>query len=84
MVYNVEYRFPLLKDQGVTGVVFFDCGNAYTDEKGIEERGFATSVGAGIRWYSPMGPLRLEWGYNLDPERDEPSSNFEFSVGQQF
>jgi outer membrane protein insertion porin family len=40
------------------------------------------SVGAGIRWFSPMGPLRLEWGFNLDPTEDEADSQFEFSIGR--
>ena len=84
MAYNLEYRFPLFKDLGITGLVFFDVGNVYTSEKNIEERDLATSVGGGVRWYSPMGPLRIEWGYNLDPQRDEDSSVFEFSMGSSF
>jgi outer membrane protein insertion porin family len=79
--FNAEYRFPLIKEQGVMGVVFVDGGNVYTDEPGTEERGFATSAGMGVRWYSPIGPLRLEWGYNLSPERGEDSNQFEFSIG---
>jgi outer membrane protein insertion porin family len=86
MVYNVEYRFPIIKGQGVVGLVFFDAGNVYTETTAanIEERDFAMSVGGGVRWYSPMGPLRLEWGYNLDPQRDEAQSRFEFSIGTTF
>jgi outer membrane protein insertion porin family len=84
MCYNLEYRFPILKDLGITGLVFFDAGNVYTSEKNITDRDLATSVGGGIRWYSPMGPLRIEWGYNLDPQRDEDASVFEFSMGSSF
>jgi outer membrane protein insertion porin family len=84
MVYNLEYRFPLFKDLGITGVAFFDAGNVYTSEKNVEERDLATSVGVGVRWYSPMGPLRIEWGYNLDPQRDEDTNVFEFSMGSTF
>ncbi len=84
MVYNLEYRFPVFKDLGITGIVFFDVGNVYTSEKNMKDRDLATSVGTGVRWYSPMGPLRIEWGYNLDPQRDEDSSVFEFSMGSTF
>ncbi|MBW1798646.1 MAG: BamA/TamA family outer membrane protein, partial [Deltaproteobacteria bacterium] len=84
MCYNLEYRFPLFKDMGIIGVVFFDAGKVYTDEPGIIERDMGTSVGGGVRWYSPMGPLRIEWGLNLDPQRDEDSSVFEFSMGSTF
>jgi outer membrane protein insertion porin family len=38
----------------------------------------------GIRWQSPLGPLRLEWGYNLDPEEYEDDSVFDFSIGKFF
>jgi outer membrane protein insertion porin family len=84
MVYNVEYRFPLLKEQGILGVVFFDAGNVFTAEEDFTFSGIRTSAGGGVRWYSPIGPLRLEIGYNLDPELDEPSSNVEFSIGTMF
>lgn len=42
------------------------------------------SIGVGIRWRSPMGPLRIEWGYNLNPDDDEDQSNFAFSMGTMF
>ena len=86
MVYNVEYHFPLLKEQGLTGLVFFDAGNVWTNEssEAYNFSGLMKSVGAGVRWYSPLGPLRLEWGYNLDPQRDEEQSRFEFSIGTTF
>lgn len=84
MVYNVEYRFPLIKDQGVIGLVFFDAGNVFGANESFDFNGIRMSAGGGVRWYSPMGPLRLEWGYNLDREGDEPSSNVEFSIGTMF
>lgn len=85
MVYNVEYRFPLIKEQGVVGLVFFDAGNVWTDyEPSVNVSGLRTSTGVGVRWYSPMGPLRLEYGKNLDPQMDEESGKWEFSIGGLF
>lgn len=79
--FNIEYLFPILKDAGLKGVVFFDGGNAWgEDEDYFSEMRY--SVGAGLRWMSPMGPLRLEWGYNLDPMDYEDTSEFEFSIGK--
>jgi outer membrane protein insertion porin family len=81
--FNFEYVFPLLKDMGLKGLVFFDTGNAWAeDESYFSDMRY--SVGGGIRWFSPMGPLRLEWGYNLDPQEDEDASQFEFSIGKFF
>ena len=42
------------------------------------------AAGIGFRWMSPMGPLRLAWGYNLDPDPDEESSVWDFSIGGGF
>jgi outer membrane protein insertion porin family len=41
------------------------------------------TCGAGIRWYSPIGPLRLEYGYVLDRKGldDESTGRFEFTIG---
>jgi len=84
MIYNVEYRFPLFKDQGVTGVVFFDAGNVWTKEENYNFGDLRKSAGVGIRWYSPVGPLRLEYGFILDRREDEPTGNMEFALGGLF
>lgn len=84
MVYNIEFRFPLVKEQGVFGVLFFDAGNVFTEDEEYTFSGIRMSAGTGIRWYSPVGPLRLEWGYNLDQKPGEASSNWEFTIGTPF
>ncbi|MDD2904149.1 MAG: BamA/TamA family outer membrane protein [Syntrophales bacterium] len=80
---NLEYRFPLIKKLGVTGTVFFDAGNVYGSNQAFFSS-MRTSVGCGFRWFSPMGPLRVEWGYNLRPKSWEKHSAWEFTVGSQF
>jgi outer membrane protein insertion porin family len=79
---NLEYHFPLVKAGGLRGLVFYDAGNVYETEWDFNN--IKQSVGAGLRWLSPMGPMRLEWGYVIDPEPDEDSSNWEFSMGGTF
>ncbi len=80
--FNSELRFPLLKKLGLTGTIFFDAGNVY----GPNYIGpfLRTSAGVGFRWFSPMGPLRVEWGYNLSQHPDERSSAWEFTMGGTF
>ncbi len=80
---NFEYIFPLVKDIGLNGVVFYDIGNSVRDSENITDD-LRSSVGFGFRWLSPMGPLRLEWGYNIDPKYDEDQSLWDFSIGGQF
>ena len=84
MVYNLEYRFPFIKEQGVVGVLFFDAGNVFAKDEDYSFSGIRMGAGVGIRWYSPAGPLRLEWGKNLDPKPGEPSSVWEFTIGTPF
>jgi outer membrane protein insertion porin family len=43
-----------------------------------------TSYGFGIRWFSPLGPLRFEWGFPFRPLHYEESSVFEFTIGNFF
>ena len=81
---NVEYIFPLIKDAGLRGVIFADIGNSYFDDDDWDFSNTKKSAGIGFRWLSPMGPLRLEWGYNLDRQDDEESSVWDFSIGGVF
>lgn len=83
-VLNVEYTVPLLKEAGVKGVLFFDAGNS-EDGVGKVFSGIQTSYGFGIRWFSPIGPLRLEYGIPLNPRQGiDKSGKLEFSIGSFF
>jgi len=79
---NVEATFPIKEDMGLLGVIFFDAGDVW-DENEDYDTDLYKSVGAGIRWNSPLGPLRLEYGYPLDDLKGN-DGKFEFSVGQFF
>jgi outer membrane protein insertion porin family len=82
LVFNTEYIFPILPEMKLKGVVFFDAGNSYQDFDNFGYLRYTT--GAGIRWISPIGPIRIEWGYNLDKKPGESSSKFEFAFGSFF
>jgi len=84
LLFNVEYLFPLIEEAKVRGVVFFDAGNAWDEGEQYLATPLRRSVGAGVRWFSPMGPLRLEWGYVLDRKEGEDTSQWEFSIGGFF
>lgn len=80
---NHEIRFPLYKKLGLMGTLFFDAGQVYGSGESFFSS-FRTSVGTGIRWFSPMGPLRVEWGYNLNKKQGEKQSVWEFTMGGSF
>lgn len=81
---NLELLFPIVEKMGIRGLVFFDAGNAFADDEDFDVSEFRTAAGLGVRWNSPMGPLRIEWGYNLDPEPGEDDYNWQFSMGAFF
>jgi outer membrane protein insertion porin family len=81
--FNFEWIFPLAREMGLKGVTFFDVGNAWGEDEDFFSE-WRYSVGAGIRWMSPLGPLRLEWGYNLDPYEWEDQSKLDFMIGRFF
>lgn len=84
MILNTEYVFPLIDDIKLKGVVFFDYGRAFDKDEKFSISELRETAGLGVRWISPFGPLRLEWGYNLDPRDDENTSKLEFSIGGFF
>ena len=80
-----EIVVPLFKEQGFFGVLFVDAGDSIaTDVDWDDLRDVAVGTGIEFRWISPIGPLRLVWGYNPDPLEDEPESVWDFTVGGQF
>jgi outer membrane protein assembly complex protein YaeT len=80
---SVETRFPIWGDLG--GVVFVDMGNAYESLNSDVGKLRFTS-GAGLRYNTPVGPLRLDFGYQLNPPADTDMDRYEvyLSVGQAF
>jgi outer membrane protein insertion porin family len=52
---------------------------------GVHPFSLRTSIGFGLRWFSPLGPLRFEWGYPFHPRRPyEDTVEFQFTVGNAF
>jgi outer membrane protein insertion porin family len=83
--FNAEIRFPLAPQVGAYGVAFFDTGNIWSNEEDVDLTDLRESAGLGVRWLSPMGPVRLEYGWILDPKpTDSASGNWEFSMASAF
>jgi len=81
--FNLEFLFPIIKKSGLRGVIFYDTGNVYDNGEKLELSNLRESIGYGFRWYSPIGPIRLEYGYILDSER-KGEGGWEFSMGMAF
>ncbi len=84
LIFNLEYIFPLVPQVKLRGLVFFDAGNAFSEDEGLSFEGLRLSYGGGFRWFSPMGPLTFVLGFPIDRRPGEDSSAVQFSIGAPF
>ena len=93
---GVEYLFPMpfIKDtRSLRTSLFWDVGNVFSDKcnlstsqgcDGIDLSKMASSVGVGLTWYSPLGPLSFNLALPVRTPEDADKQVFQFSLGQTF
>ena len=81
-IFNVEYTFPIFGE--LQGALFFDAGDLLptSEEPGVDDMHYA--LGGGLRYKLPIGPIRLDYGWNPDRQRGEDFGAFHFSFGFAF
>lgn len=80
---NLELRRLLTGN--LAAALFVDWGNVTAEVQDyLRFDGFRTGVGVGLRYLLPIGPVRLDLGFNPDPEGDEDHAVLHFSVGFPF
>jgi outer membrane protein assembly factor BamA len=84
-ILNSEARFPLGIMKALGGVVFYDGGNVYS---AINLHNFAdnysNTIGIGLRYATPIGPIRIDFGRNLNPVPGIGANQYFITVGQAF
>ncbi len=81
--FNFELIFPIAKEVGFMGLVFYDTGNVYDDQ--IDLNDMRATYGGGFRWFSPLAPIRLEYGRIIDPrDGEDTNGRWEFTLGGAF
>ncbi|MCJ2163991.1 MULTISPECIES: outer membrane protein assembly factor BamA [unclassified Pseudodesulfovibrio] len=91
---NIELKRPLSKELGIVALTFFDAGNSWKEGEMFFESatrygtkpsfGLYKSVGAGLNWYSPVGPVGFVYAYALDDLDGGSRHKVELMMGQQF
>ena len=89
LLINLELQYPFTKS--FRGFLFYDRGNVYgsgtdtsTTSKSFDLAEMRSSIGAGIRFLSPFGPLGFAYGIKLDKQSGEEAAQFHFSAGSAF
>jgi outer membrane protein insertion porin family len=82
---NSEYRFPLGIKQGLGAAVFYDGGNV-NGAIGVSHfiQNYTNTVGVGMRYATPVGPVRFDIGRNLNAARGVGATQFYITLGQAF
>lgn len=80
-VFNAEYEVPLGFVDGLSLVPFADAGNLIYDESEVSLDDMRYAVGLGLRYETPIGPLRAEYGHNPDRRPGEPQGTFHLGFG---
>lgn len=81
LVANFELLFPLVNSIGLKGLAFYDAGEAFDDSQSVDIGELRQAVGWGIRWRSPIAPIRIEFGYPIDKQDGDSSVVTNFSFG---
>jgi outer membrane protein assembly factor BamA len=82
---NFELSFPLLSAvKNLSGVVFYDKGSVFTRVKDLSLSRLRDALGLGIRYRTPLGPIRLELGWNLNPREEEKRFLVFITIGNVF
>ncbi|MBM4140219.1 MAG: outer membrane protein assembly factor BamA [Nitrospira sp.] len=79
---NVEIRSSLGKGIGI--VAFLDGGNVWLKAKDMDPANLKYTTGLGLRYNTPVGPIRIDYGHKLQREKGESSGELHFSIGQAF
>ena len=84
-IFNSEGRFPIPVKKGLGGVLFYDGGNVYSNISLAQlTRGYTNSIGIGLRYRTPVGPVRFDVGHNLNAPPGVKATQYFITLGQAF
>ena len=83
LIGSVEYTVPIIEI--IKGAVFYDIGNVWDKVRDYGTGGLKSGAGVGLRVKTPIGPIKLDYGFPLSSEQGQnKSGKFYFSVSRGF
>lgn len=82
LIGNLELRYPIWK--ALRGAAFFEAASVVLDDEDLGHKGDRYGAGGGLMLETPLGPLRVDIGFNLNPRRDEDDWVIHFLLGHPF
>ncbi len=80
---NLEYTFPIV--ELLKGAIFYDAGNVWRRSGDIGSGEYRQGAGLGMRVKTPIGPVKVDWGYPINPPSGErKSGRFHFNISRGF
>lgn len=79
---NIEFRTYI--GQNFFIVNFLDFGNVWSRVGDIDIPNFKYTTGVGLRYKTPVGPVRIDYGFKLNREKGESRGEIHFSIGHAF
>ena len=85
VVFNFEFTFPLLPAfKDLYGAIFYDTGNVWDRRKQVSLSSFQNALGLGLRYRTPLGPIRLEFAWYVDAPEGEERFLGQITIGNVF
>ena len=85
LILNTEARIPMPFKQGLGLAVFYDGGNVFPTVGFHDFTSlYSNNVGLGLRYATPVGPVRIDLGHNLNPVPGIKSTQYFITIGQAF
>lgn len=84
---NTELYFPVPgtgNDRTLRIFAFVDAGNVWREDEKVTGDSLRSSAGLGLSWISPVGPLKMSWGYPIRVQRNDRIQRFQFQIGTAF
>ena len=82
LLFNAEIQWPVYNN--IYLAAFADAGNLWSSARDLQPADLQVAAGPGLRVYTPLGAIRVDYGYNLTRQAGDPAGNWQVGFGFTF